>query len=89
MVSAAHRGDSRSVRAAAEARLMAWIRAPKLGDDPALHYCVAAYSSDFALLETSLLPHRQTIPAHRFRRRAWTTRCGSTRRFERASGCCT
>ena len=56
-------GDSRSVRAAAEAKQMAWIRAPKLGDDPTLHYCVAAYSSDFALLETSLLPHRQTIPS--------------------------
>lgn len=33
------------------------------GDDPTLHLCVAAYSSDFALLETALLPHRKTIPS--------------------------
>ena len=50
-------------RAAAEPRQLAWIKAPPLGDDPTLHLCVAAYSSDFALLETTLLPHRQTIPS--------------------------
>lgn len=50
-------------RAAAEPRQLAWIKAPPLGDDPNLHLCVAAYSSDFALLETTLLPHRKTIPS--------------------------
>ena len=50
-------------RAAAEPRQLAWIKAPPLGDDPTLHLCVAAYSSDFALLETTLLPHRKTIPS--------------------------
>lgn len=50
-------------RGTAEPRQLAWIKAPPLGDDPNLHLCVAAYSSDFALLETSLLPHRKALPS--------------------------
>jgi acyl-CoA thioesterase-2 len=35
-----------------------WMRADgRLPDDPALHQCVAAYASDFTLLDTTLLPH--------------------------------
>lgn len=35
-----------------------WMRANgKLGDDPTLHCCVAAYASDLSLLPTALLPH--------------------------------
>ena len=56
-------GD-KSQRPRAQPRQLAWMRAPgPLGDDPALHRCVAAYSSDFALLETALLPHRYSIPS--------------------------
>ncbi len=45
------------------ARQLAWMRAPeRLPDDPALHRCVAAYGSDFALLETALLPHAAALP---------------------------
>ena len=45
------------------ARQLAWMRAPEpLGDDPALHRCVVAYGSDFALLETALLPHATAVP---------------------------
>jgi acyl-CoA thioesterase-2 len=48
--------------AARPARQLAWMRAPEpLGDDPALHRCVVAYGSDFALLETALLPHAKAI----------------------------
>ena len=44
------------------ARQLAWMRAPEpLGDDPALHRCVVAYGSDFALLETALLPHATAV----------------------------
>lgn len=46
------------------ARQLAWMRAPEpLGDDPALHRCVVAYGSDFALLETALLPHATVVPS--------------------------
>ncbi len=35
-----------------------WMRADgRLPDDLALHQCVAAYASDFTLLDTALLPH--------------------------------
>lgn len=35
-----------------------WIRADgKLGDDPLLHACVAAYASDMSLFDTILQPH--------------------------------
>ncbi len=35
-----------------------WMRANgRLPDDPALHQCVAAYASDYTLLDTTLLPH--------------------------------
>jgi len=45
------------------ARQLAYMRAPeRLPDDPALHRCVAAYGSDFALLETALLPHAASLP---------------------------
>jgi len=48
------------------ARQLAWMRAPEpLGDDPALHRCVVAYGSDFALLETALLPHATAVPDSR------------------------
>jgi acyl-CoA thioesterase-2 len=46
------------------ARQLAWMRSPEpLGDDPALHRCVFAYGSDFALLETALLPHATAVPS--------------------------
>lgn len=42
-------------------RLM-WMRANgKLGDDPTLHCCVAAYASDLSLLPTALLPHGSEV----------------------------
>ena len=45
------------------ARQLAWMRAPeRLGDDLNLHRCIAAYGSDFALLETALLPHATALP---------------------------
>jgi acyl-CoA thioesterase-2 len=39
-----------------------WIRATgKLPDDPAIHQCALAYSSDYALLDTALHPHGHTL----------------------------
>jgi len=39
-----------------------WIRATApLPDDPAIHQCVLAYASDMTLLDTSLIPHGQTV----------------------------
>src|SRR5690242_16379602 len=39
-----------------------WIRATgKLPDDPAIHQCALAYSSDYALLDTALAPHGRTL----------------------------
>jgi acyl-CoA thioesterase-2 len=39
-----------------------WIRATgKLPDDPAIHQCALAYSSDYALLDTALHPHGRTL----------------------------
>ena len=52
------------------ARQLAWLRAPqRLSDDAALHRCVVAYGSDFALLETALLPHARAV-THRALRAA-------------------
>ncbi|MCO5554830.1 hypothetical protein L7F22_008365 [Adiantum nelumboides] len=46
-------------RAAMEAREKVWFRAKgKLSNDQALQRCVAAYASDFRLLNVSLRPHR-------------------------------
>ncbi|XP_068119355.1 acyl-coenzyme A thioesterase 8 [Hyperolius riggenbachi] len=44
-----------------EPRQMFWVRAKGyIGPgDMRLHYCVAAYISDYSFLETALLPHRQ------------------------------
>lgn len=40
----------------------AWFRAAdRLPDDPVLHRCLLAYSSDFGLLASSLLPHAITF----------------------------
>jgi len=39
-------------------RLQVWFKADgALGDDPAIHQCVAAYASDQTLLDTTLGPH--------------------------------
>ena len=39
-----------------------WIRATeKLPDDPEIHQAVLAYASDMTLLDTSLMPHGQTV----------------------------
>lgn len=39
-----------------------WIRATApLPDAPAIHQCVLAYASDMTLLDTSLIPHGQTV----------------------------
>ncbi len=39
-----------------------WLRAKtKLPDDPAIHRALLAYASDFALVETALLPHGRMI----------------------------
>jgi acyl-CoA thioesterase-2 len=39
-----------------------WIRATgPLPDDPAIHQAVLAYASDMTLLDTSLIPHGQTV----------------------------
>jgi acyl-CoA thioesterase II len=40
----------------------AWIKAAgKLPDDPRLHQCVLAYSSDMTLLDAALVPHGKSI----------------------------
>lgn len=45
-----------------EPRRSAWLRAAgKLPDDPRLHHCVLAYSSDMTLLDTALVPHGKSI----------------------------
>jgi acyl-CoA thioesterase-2 len=45
-------------RAAREARQAFWFRvAERIPDDPALHRCLLAYASDWALAGTALLPH--------------------------------
>jgi acyl-CoA thioesterase II len=39
-----------------------WIRATeRLPDDPAIHRCVLAYTSDMGLLDTALVPHGRTL----------------------------
>ena len=63
MVSAAHRGRLTERSRGGRGETDGVDPSAETRDDPTLHYCVAAYSSDFALLETSLLPHRQTIPS--------------------------
>jgi acyl-CoA thioesterase-2 len=45
-----------------DGRFHIWIRATgKLPDDPAIHQCALAYSSDYALLDTALHPHGRTL----------------------------
>jgi acyl-CoA thioesterase II len=45
-----------------DARFHIWIRATsKLPDDPAIHQCALAYSSDYALLDAALVPHGRTL----------------------------
>jgi acyl-CoA thioesterase-2 len=45
-----------------DSRFHIWIRATgKLPDDPAIHQCALAYSSDYALLDTALHPHGRTL----------------------------
>jgi acyl-CoA thioesterase-2 len=45
-----------------DGRFNIWIRATaKLPDDPAIHQCALAYSSDYALLDTALHPHGRTL----------------------------
>src|ERR1700686_4335775 len=39
-----------------------WIKATgRLPDDPAIHRCVLAYTSDMGLLDTALVPHGRTL----------------------------
>jgi acyl-CoA thioesterase-2 len=45
-----------------EGRFRVWVRTTgPLPDDPAIHRCVLAYASDFTLLDTSLVPHGQSV----------------------------
>jgi acyl-CoA thioesterase-2 len=45
-----------------DSRFNIWIRATgRLPDDPAIHQCALAYSSDYALLDTALAPHGRTL----------------------------
>jgi acyl-CoA thioesterase-2 len=44
-----------------------WIRATgRLPNDPAIHQCALAYSSDYALLDTALHPHGRTLFENEF-----------------------
>jgi acyl-CoA thioesterase-2 len=45
-----------------DGRFNVWIRTTgKLPDDPAIHQCVLAYTSDMGLLDTALVPHGRTL----------------------------
>ncbi|NNM70790.1 acyl-CoA thioesterase II [Enterovirga aerilata] len=45
-----------------EGEFRVWIRTTgPLPEDPAIHRCVLAYASDFTLLDTSLVPHGQSV----------------------------
>ena len=45
-----------------EGKFHVWIRATgRLPDDPAIHQCVLAYTSDMTLLDSSLIPHGRTV----------------------------
>jgi len=45
-----------------DGRFHIWIRVTgKLPDDPAIHQCALAYASDFALLDSALVPHGRTL----------------------------
>jgi len=45
-----------------EGKFNVWIRATgRLPDDPAIHQCVLAYTSDMTLLDSSLIPHGRTV----------------------------
>jgi acyl-CoA thioesterase-2 len=45
-----------------DGRFNIWIRATgRLPDDPGIHQCALAYSSDYALLDTALHPHGRTL----------------------------
>lgn len=45
-----------------EAKQAIWFRATdSLPDDPSLHQCALAYASDFALLDTALIPHGRLL----------------------------
>jgi acyl-CoA thioesterase-2 len=45
-----------------DGRFHVWIKTTgKLPDDPAIHQCVLAYTSDMGLLDTALVPHGRTL----------------------------
>jgi len=45
-----------------DARFNVWIKTTgQLPDDPAIHQCVLAYTSDMGLLDTALVPHGRTL----------------------------
>jgi acyl-CoA thioesterase-2 len=45
-----------------DGRFNVWIKATgPLPDDPAIHQCVLAYTSDMGLLDTALVPHGRTL----------------------------
>jgi len=45
-----------------DGRFNVWIRTTdKLPDDPAIHQCVLAYTSDMGLLDAALVPHGRTL----------------------------
>jgi acyl-CoA thioesterase-2 len=45
-----------------DGRFHIWIRATgRLPDEPAIHQCVLAYTSDMMLLDSALIPHGRTV----------------------------
>jgi len=45
-----------------DSRFNVWIKTTgPLPDDPAIHQCVLAYTSDMGLLDTALVPHGRTL----------------------------
>jgi len=45
-----------------DGRFNVWIKTTgRLPDDPAIHQCVLAYTSDMGLLDTALVPHGRTL----------------------------
>jgi acyl-CoA thioesterase-2 len=45
-----------------DGRFHVWIKTTgRLPDDPAIHQCVLAYTSDMGLLDTALVPHGRTL----------------------------
>ncbi|OBX37627.1 acyl-CoA thioesterase 2 [Halomonas elongata] len=70
------------------ARKRLWFRlAGELPDDPALHRYLLAYSSDFNLLTTSLVPHDLVFGDPRLQIASLDHACGSTTTSRSTTGC--